>query len=62
MICNNCGSDALIKAHLIPRAFCVEVQTGKSHAASVTKNESFEVTQSGVWPRELYVSVSNPAG
>jgi len=53
MNCSNCGSDALIKAHLIPRAFCVEVQTGKSHAASVTKDGNFVVNQSGVWDRNI---------
>lgn len=53
MNCNNCGSDNLIKAHLIPRAFCVEVQTGKSHASSVTEEGSFKVTQSGMWDRNI---------
>lgn len=47
--CRNCGSDALIKAHLIPKAFCVEVMTGKSHAASAAKDGRYEVSQSGVW-------------
>lgn len=53
MNCKNCGSYELIKAHLIPRAFCVEIQTGKSHAAAATQNGGFEVKQSGVWDREI---------
>lgn len=53
MACANCGSDALIKAHLIPRVFCVEVQEGKSHAASVNTRGEFTPTQSGLWDKTI---------
>jgi hypothetical protein len=49
MTCKNCGVNKTIKAHLIPRVFCTQVQTGKSHAASITKNGMFKISQSGIW-------------
>lgn len=53
MQCRNCGSDATIKAHLIPRAFAVEVKAGKSMAANVVSGENFIQTQSGVWDNKI---------
>lgn len=49
MTCKNCGSDSTIKAHLIPRVFCKQVQTGPSHAAGIKPDGSFSISQSGVW-------------
>ena len=49
MSCRHCGAEKTIKAHLVPRVFCKQVQTGKSHAALVAKNGEFKVSQSGVW-------------
>ena len=48
-ICKNCGASPTIKAHLIPRMFCRDVQIGKSHAAQVLPNDTFVVSQSGLW-------------
>jgi len=53
MSCQNCGSDILIKAHLIPRVFAFEVKVGKSLAAGVTSGDDFKVSQSGVWDKEI---------
>lgn len=46
MPCVRCNSSVTIKAHLIPRVFCTEVQVGKAHA-SVSKDGSYHYTQSG---------------
>jgi len=51
--CLNCGKAPTIKAHLIPRVFCREVQKGKSHAANVLANGSFVVSQSGMWDAKI---------
>lgn len=51
--CNNCGSDKTIRSHLIPRAFCVEVLKGASHAAQVTQNSPFTISQSGVIDKSI---------
>lgn len=49
MACSNCGSESLIRAHLIPRVFAVEVKVGKSFAANVSKSGTYRSTQSGIW-------------
>lgn len=51
--CANCNSAELIKAHLIPRAFAVEVLVGKSLVANVRSSDSFKSTQSGIWDKEI---------
>jgi hypothetical protein len=51
--CNNCGAHGTIRSHLIPRAFCVEVQDGPSHAAGVTGADTFERSQSGFIDRTI---------
>ncbi|TFD72148.1 hypothetical protein [Cryobacterium sp. Hb1] len=51
--CNNCGAHGTIRSHLIPRAFCVEVQDGPTHAAGVTNAHTFEKTQSGLIDRTI---------
>lgn len=53
MSCVNCGSAALIKAHLIPRVFAVEVKVGKSFAVGVASGDKFKTSQSGVWDKEI---------
>lgn len=53
MPCRNCGSHELIKAHLIPRAFAVEVKVGKSIAAGVKSSEAFTHSQSGIWDDQI---------
>lgn len=51
--CANCNSAELIKAHLIPRVFAVEVLVGKSLVANVTSSDSFTSTQSGIWDKNI---------
>ena len=53
MTCKNCGVNKTIKAHLIPRVFCTQVQTGKSHAASIRKDGMFKISQSGIWDNNI---------
>jgi hypothetical protein len=53
MACSNCGSDSLIKAHLIPRVFAVEVKVGKSFAANVLESGTYRPTQSGIWDNTI---------
>jgi len=57
MMCLNCGSPKLIKAHLIPRVFAVEVKSGKSLASGVISGDRFEITQSGAWDRDILCGV-----
>lgn len=56
MKCKNCGSSDLIKAHLIPRAFCFEVQNGKSHAVANAGRDAFKIIQSGLWDKGILCS------
>lgn len=56
MTCSNCGSESLIKAHLIPRVFAVEVKVGKSFAANVSESGRFRPTQSGIWDNTILCS------
>jgi hypothetical protein len=53
LICKKCNAEKTIKAHLVPRVFCTQVQTGKSHAVLVTKNGNFKTSQSGIWDNEI---------
>lgn len=48
MPCQVCGSLKTIKAHLIPRSMCTEVQVGKSHAITNFDGQ-FKSYQSGLW-------------
>jgi hypothetical protein len=56
MTCDNCGAEETIKAHLIPRVFCKQVQTGMSHAAQVNASGNFLISQSGVWDSTILCS------
>jgi hypothetical protein len=49
MLCMKCGKARTIRAHLIPRVFCTEVQVGTSHATGVRVNGSFHPSQSGTF-------------
>lgn len=49
MPCKNCGNDKTIRAHLIPKVFCKQIQLGNSHATQVGLNGDFKVSQSGLW-------------
>ena len=53
MACANCGDPDTIKAHLIPRVFCVEVQEGKSHAAQLAESGDYRISQSGIWDASI---------
>lgn len=48
MNCHVCGNQKTIKAHLIPRSMCTEVQVGKSHAVT-NSSVQFTSSQSGLW-------------
>ncbi|TWT80554.1 hypothetical protein CA13_19990 [Planctomycetes bacterium CA13] len=52
MACLHCSHPKTIKAHLIPRAFATQVQTGKSHAV-VKPTGVYRTTQSGIWDPEI---------
>jgi hypothetical protein len=53
MPCLNCDSPQTIRAHLIPRVFATEVQTGKAHAASVGTSGRFVPSQSGLFDPDI---------
>ena len=53
MACSNCGEPDTIKAHLIPKVFCQQIQDGTSHAAQVTESGEFRKSQSGLWDRTI---------
>lgn len=54
MACKKCKNPITIEAHLIPRCFAIQVQTGKSHAAGVHPNNvKFNVSQSGIWDNKI---------
>lgn len=56
MPCANCGNPETIRAHLIPKVFCRQIQEGKSHAAQVTESGNFRPSQSGIWDRSILCS------
>lgn len=56
MPCLNCGSPNTIRAHLMPRVFATEVQSGKAHAANVRPDGSFTYSQSGLWDADILCS------
>ncbi|WP_426175579.1 hypothetical protein [Massilia sp. TWR1-2-2] len=51
MNCRVCG-DKTIKAHLIPRSMCTEVQVGKNHAVT-NSDAKYSPSQSGVWDADI---------
>lgn len=53
MACIKCGKKETIKAHLIPKVFCREIQVGKMHAAGVINSNKFTPTQSGVFDKQI---------
>lgn len=53
MYCVRCSEKKTIKAHLIPRVFCKEVQVGKGHATSIKEDESFHFSQSGTFDKGI---------
>ena len=56
MPCKNCGEPQTIKAHLIPKVFCKQIQEGKSHAAQVTETGNYRISQSGIWDCSILCS------
>ncbi|HCK0217620.1 hypothetical protein [Citrobacter freundii] len=53
MPCIKCGKNETIKAHLIPKVFCKEIQVGKMHAAGVINSNKFTPTQSGIFDKHI---------
>ncbi|AYN29877.1 hypothetical protein D8682_24615 [Buttiauxella sp. 3AFRM03] len=53
MGCLKCGRKETIRAHLIPKVFCREVQVGKMHAAGVVGSNKFTPTQSGIFDKHI---------
>ncbi len=56
MACHNCNNPNTIKAHLVPRVFCREVQSGTSHALHDPSRSHFTKSQSGVWDDSILCS------
>ena len=53
MACKKCGKNETIKAHLIPKVFCREIQVGKMHAAGVINSNKFIPSQSGIFDKQI---------
>lgn len=56
MPCHNCKSPVTIKAHLIPRVFCKQVQPGTSHASIEARSGRYRISQSGSWDKTILCS------